>query len=94
MASSERIDPMLIGHYAPALVLQRLRPSLKLAPLFVAAQLAKANVGSRDGGQCFDEVCVAPGYVAIELVSLSFVSTPRRASRPSGTGRQARTPCS
>jgi len=29
---------MLIGHYAPALVLQRARPSVKLWPLFVATQ--------------------------------------------------------
>lgn len=30
---------MLIGHYAPALVLQRARPSVPLAALFIAAQL-------------------------------------------------------
>jgi hypothetical protein len=30
---------MLIGHYAPALVLQRLRPSLALWPLLLAVQL-------------------------------------------------------
>ena len=32
-------DPMLIGHYAPALALARFRPSVKLWHLFVATQL-------------------------------------------------------
>jgi hypothetical protein len=34
-----RTCTMLIGHYAPALVLQRARPSVKLWQLFVATQL-------------------------------------------------------
>src|SRR4051812_40714062 len=37
--NDRRTCTMLIGHYAPALVLQRARPSVKLWQLFVATQL-------------------------------------------------------
>jgi hypothetical protein len=54
---------MLIGHYAPALVLERLRPSLKLAPLFVATQLV--DVG---WALCIllglEHVRIIPGFTA------------------------------
>jgi hypothetical protein len=54
---------MLIGHYAPALVIQRLRPTLKLAPLFVATQLV--DVG---WSLCillgFEHVRIVPGFNA------------------------------
>jgi hypothetical protein len=36
---------MLIGHYAPALVLQRLRPTVRLRTLFVATQLVDVAWG-------------------------------------------------
>ncbi len=52
---------MLIGHYAPALVLQRLRPTVKLGPLFVATQLV--DVG---WGLCIllglEHVRIVPGF--------------------------------
>jgi hypothetical protein len=34
--------------------------------VFVAAQLVKADLGPRDGAQCLDEVCVAPGEAAAD----------------------------
>lgn len=36
---------MLIGQYAPALVLQRIRPTVKLWQLFIAVQLVDALWG-------------------------------------------------
>ena len=54
---------MLIGHYAPALLLQRARPTLKLWHVFVAAQLVDLAWGA-----CvlagIEHVRIVPGFTA------------------------------
>lgn len=49
---------MLIGHYAPALVLQRIRPSVKLWQLFVATQLVDVLWG----------LCILGGIEHVRIV--------------------------
>jgi hypothetical protein len=65
---------MLIGHYAPALVLSRLRPSVRLGPLFVATQLV--DVG---WGLCIlagvEHARIVPGFTAsndLDLWDMSY----------------------
>lgn len=54
---------MLIGHYAPAFVLQRVRPSVRLAPLFVATQLVDVGWGLCILGGV-EHVRIVPGFTA------------------------------
>jgi len=63
---------MLIGHYAPALILQRARPSLKLWQLFVAAQLVDLG-----WALCVlagvEKLRIVPGFTASNDLDLWFM---------------------
>lgn len=60
---------MLIGHYAPALVLQRFRPSVKLWHLFVAAQFVDVQWGLFILGG-IEHVRIVPGFTESNALDL------------------------
>lgn len=63
---------MLIGHYAPALVLQRVRPSVKLWQLFIAAQFVDVLWAAFVLGRV-EHVRIIEGFTAANDLDLWFM---------------------